>query len=391
MNVHASISAREIHDHAAWVLQQAVQLKDASLKCSAGLVWSILLYAAARITSISDACARLRHAPSDETLREALLATLPAQRELERRLNRGLAADLPKALRRRSQRVVIDLNEIPYHGQPQHERREVRRGKAKAGTTHFHTIATAYVVRHGQRFTLALTYVFQDDSLPEVIQRLLRQVSALGVKVRFLLLDRGFFSVAVVRYLQAARRPFLMPVKRTGRRPKNPARSASVYRYFTWKKSGWDVYSWRDRKGRKATVNICVSLRNYAGKFRRRGRQRLVYAYWGLQPTHHRWVREMYRKRFGIETSYRQMHQARIRTTTRDPVRRLLFVGLALILRNAWVWFHLMRLGERRPGGGVRLHLERLRFRTLLLKLQRFIEAGLGTEDDDLAQPQAAT
>jgi hypothetical protein len=391
MNVHASISAREVHDHAAFVLQQAVQLKDYQRQCRVELMWSILLYAAARIASISDACARLRGAPSDETLRTALLATLPGQRELERRLNRGLAADLPKALRQRSQRVVIDLNEVPYHGQPQRERREVRRGQAKAGTTHFHATATAYVVRHGQRFTLALTYVFQDDSLRDVLQRLLRQVSALGVKVRFLLLDREFFSAEVVRYLQASRRPFLMPVKRAGRRPKDPARAASVHRFFAWKKSGWDVHAWRDRKGRKATVNICVSLRNYAGKFRRRGRQRLVYAYWGLQPTHHRWVRELYRKRFGIETSYRQMHQARIRTSTRDPVRRLLFVGLALILRNAWVWFHLMRLGQRLPGGGVRLHLERLRFRTLLLKLQQFIESGLGTEDDDLAQPQAIT
>lgn len=391
MNVHASISAREVHDHAAWVLQEAVRLKDYSLRCHAGLVWSILLFAASRIVSISDACARLRRAPSDETLREALVATLPRQRELERRLNRGLAADLPKALRKRSQRVVIDLCEIPYHGQPQWERREVRRGKPKAGTTHFHAYATAYVVRHGQRFTLAMTAVLQDDSLRDVLQRLLRQISALGVKVRFLMLDRAFFSAEVVRSLQAGRRSFLMPVKRTGRRPKDPARSASVHRYFTWKKSGWDVYSWRDRQGRKATVNICVSLRNYAGKFRRRGRQRLVYAFWGLRPMNHHWVREIYRKRFGVETSYRQMHQARIRTTTRDPVRRLLFVGLALILRNAWVWFHLIRLGQQLPGGGARLHLERLRFRTLLLKLQRFIESELGHDDDDLTQPQAPT
>jgi hypothetical protein len=132
-------------------------------------------------------------------------------------------------------------------------------------------------------------------------------------------------------------------------------------------------------------------LRNYAGRFRRRGRQRLVYASWGLRPTQHHWVRAMYRRRFGIETSYRQMHQARIRTSTRDPVRRMLFVGLALILRNAWVWFHLMRLGQRLPGGGVRLALERLRFRNLLLKLQWFIESCLRTEDDNLAQPQAAT
>jgi hypothetical protein len=42
-----------------------------------------------------------------------------------------------------------------------------------------------------------------------------------GVRPRLLLLDRGFYSVAVVRYLQAARVPFLMPVVCHGRSPKH--------------------------------------------------------------------------------------------------------------------------------------------------------------------------
>ena len=40
--------------------------------------------------------------------------------------------------------------------------------------------------------------------------------------------------------------------------------------------------------------------------------------------------------------TYRQLHQARIRTSTRDPALRLLYVGIALILRNVWVWLHQM-------------------------------------------------
>ena len=43
-------------------------------------------------------------------------------------------------------------------------------------------------------------------------------------------------------------------------------------------------------------------------------------------------------KRFGIETSYRQMNEGKGRTTTRDGRRRLLWPGLALLLRRAWVW-----------------------------------------------------
>ena len=51
-------------------------------------------------------------------------------------------------------------------------------------------------------------------------------------------------------------------------------------------------------------------------------------------------IRELYRTRFGIETSYRQAHQAHIYTCTRDPHLRLLFVVVALLVRKCLVWNH---------------------------------------------------
>ena len=48
-----------------------------------------------------------------QTIRNALAATLPDIRQLERRLNRSLATDLTKALFRKSRRIAIDLTLIP--------------------------------------------------------------------------------------------------------------------------------------------------------------------------------------------------------------------------------------------------------------------------------------
>ena len=52
----------------------------------------------------------------------------------------------------------------------------------------------------------------------------------------------------------------------------------------------------------------------------------------------------MYRQRFGIEASYRQMNQVRTRTTSRNPVIRLLLVGLAFVIFNLYIanrqWRH---------------------------------------------------
>jgi putative transposase len=45
----------------------------------------------------------------------------------------------------------------------------------------------------------------------------------------------------------------------------------------------------------------------------------------------------MYLWRFAIETSYRQMNQVRARTSTRNPVIRLLLVGLAFVIFNLYI------------------------------------------------------
>jgi hypothetical protein len=75
------------------------------------------------------------------------------------------------------------------------------------------------------------------------------------------------------------------------------------------------------------------------------------------------------------------MHQARIRTSTRDPLLRLFYVGLALVLRNVWVWWHWEHLSQRR-GSHRRLNLNILTFRHLLLWLQHVAENWLGVEDE---------
>ncbi len=202
-----TISSREVHDRTASTIQTHVGLADHGHKCTASVIISILLYAASRITSIFDACQRLAAAPSDQSLRDALRATLPPIDELERRLNAGLAADLPKALRKRRYPLAIDLTLIPYHGEPYLNLAEIYRGEPKSGTSHFHAYATAYVIRDGHRFTVAMTRVLYGKPIKEVVQRLLQQASRIGVKPRYLLLDRGFYNVEVVRYLQAARYP----------------------------------------------------------------------------------------------------------------------------------------------------------------------------------------
>ena len=381
-----TITAQAIHEHAAALCQKHLRLQDHGPKCTAPTLLTLLLYAAARLTSLAAACASLSKAPSDTAVRTALLATLPAINELQRRLNRALQGDLPKALRRRRQPLAIDLKLVPYHGEPLRDADEVYRSQARDGTSHFHAYATAYVTRHGQRFTVALTRVTKGQPLQQVIRALLRQAARAGVRPRYLLLDRGFCSVRVVRYLQRARYPFLMPLVLRGRKADHP-RGPSASRVFAaWKRSGWSRYTMTSGTKERATVNVCVKCRNRSGERGKHGREALVYAYGGgLVPGSYQWVKDTYRQRFGIEASYRQLEQARIRTSTRDPLLRLLYVGVALILRNVWAWLHWEVLSRPRRGGR-RIDLGQLTFRGMLLWLQHYAEEWLGLHEELPAQ-----
>ena len=109
-------------------------------------------------------------------------------------------------------------------------------------------------------------------------------MSKAGLKPGLLLLDRGFYSVAVIRYLQRARRPFLMPVVCHGRKADHPKGPSGSNVFKQEKKSGWFRHTLKDGKKDKATVWICVKRARWVDRHGRRKSDTWVYAYWGITP-----------------------------------------------------------------------------------------------------------
>lgn len=369
------ITKDEVHGYANDWLGSALRLEYEGTKCTASTVLEVLLIAAARVVSIFAACRDLADAPSDQTIRNALAASLPDIAELERRLNLSLVAKLPKALRRKARMLAIDLTLIPYHGQPARDKKEIYRSQPKSGTTHFHAYATAVVLHKGHRYTLALSRVERGEAMKDVVQRLLAIVRRRGVKIKYVLLDKGFYSVAVIRYLKRARYGFIIPAVPRGRKPK-ARRPATGLRALLSKPHGYYAHTLTSRADGRPTstlLTICVASKQYTHeKTGKRRRKKLLYAVHKIRLTP-RDIRETYRKRFGIETSYRQMNEARIKTSTRDPRLRLLFVAIALVLRNVWVWLHF-QLAKGKWSAEPQLFLELLRFSEFLLWITQVVQ-----------------
>lgn len=369
------VTKNEVHGYADHWLSTALKLEYQGTKCNASTLMQISLLAATRVVSIFAACRDLAAAPSDQTIRNALAATLPEIGELERRLNRSLTTHLPRALRRRPRIIAIDLTLIPYHGEPLWNSKEIYRSSPKSGTTHFHAYATAVVIHKGHRYTLALTHVEQGEAMKDIVQRLLALVRKRDVHIKLVLLDKGFYSVEVVSYLKRAQYGFAIPAVPRGRKPKR-GKAATGLRALLNKNHGYyahTMHSNKHGKRRGTDVTICVASKSYTHrKSGARRRKKLLYAIWKVRLTPRR-IRELYRQRFGIETSYRQMNEARIRTCTRNPALRLLFVGIALVLRNVWVWLHF-KLAKGKHLAEPQLFLELLRFSEMLLWITQVIQ-----------------
>jgi hypothetical protein len=368
------VSSSDVHQWALQWLIQAKLVKDHGWLCTAAVVWNVVLRAASRMISVFAACRDLANAPSQQAVFNALEDGLPRTlKTLEKRLNWALTNWSPRRLRRHRLQVAIDWHLVPYYGKPESSRNEIYYGKPRQGTTKFHAYAVACIVQYGQRYTLALSWVRRHESTVAVLQRLLARIREIGVKIKRLLLDRAFFNVPVTEYLQKEQLPFLMPVVIRGRRPKKPTKAGLLW--IKRQKAGWYPHTLKNRK-RTVTLSVCVAYRTHRNrKDKKRVQQKLLFAAWRVRGTPTE-VRERYRKRFGIESSFRQMRQARIYTCTRSPRLRLLFVAIALILRNLWVWLHATQLADGR-GPAMTLRLELLRFKRLLDWIAQAVAAEL--------------
>lgn len=226
---------------------------------------------------------------------------------------------------------AADIHLIPYHGGPHERKEEIGRSEQKEGTTKFHMMATAYVIGKGRkRFTLAVKFVPLGTSMRQIVQELLYLLKRCGVKVNILLLDRGFYSIDVVKLLMRLNIGFIIPMR--GNRLKK--RKGSYRTTYMMK-------SVKDGKPISQLVGAVSVIKYNRGKrFKDHRAMQLCFIIYRIDMRLHR-IAEFYRKRFGIESSYKLNKAIRPRTSSRNPAIRLFLFGAALIIQNIWVGIKL--------------------------------------------------
>ena len=367
MILQEKLTAKDVHYQTMNTLQKHLKIQAEGYRCHTEMMFDVLLKASVENSSIEAVCNDLADVADSNTIREHLNEALPVEqlRRQENEVNAALAESIPVSMKRTGLELAIDFHDEPCYAKEEGLRQVTCAGKAKQGTTHFIRTASAYVIWREVRLTLAVRYVLPEEDTLDILKCLLARLKALNFRFKVLYLDKGFANGSIITYLTEQRQPAIIACPIRGKTGGTKALCKGRRSYRT-------AYTFTD--GTPANLAMLATLvPDKTGQRRRKWLAFIVICLdWPPRKIYHR-----YRRRFGIECSYRLLRTVRAKTSSRNPALRFFLVGLALIMLNVWVF--LRWEFARTPGPGPRrVDPDRFRFYRFARFLVRSIEAFYG-------------
>ena len=362
------LKAEDVHAYTLKTLKEYLPIEANGYLCKTDMLYDVLLKASAECSSLEAVCADLDNVADSNTQREYINKIL-AKNELstlEEQVNQALCACIPESMARYGVEIAIDFHDEPFYGKQEATRALTCSGQAKKGTTHFMRIATAYVIWRQVRLTLAVHFVLPDEETLDILKKLLERLKKLGFSAKVLYLDKGFAATSIITYLKTdVQQPAIIanPIRGKTGGTRSLCRGRSSY-----------ISTYTFTNGTEATLAMKASL--VPGKTGKRRQKWLSFIIILLD-----WppdeVYQAYRRRFGIECSYRILRRLRATTTSRNPSLRFFLLGLGLILTNTWVFLRWEFARLEAPGPR-RVDEEAFRLHRFSKLLVRFIEHTYG-------------
>jgi hypothetical protein len=255
-----------------------------------------------------------KHAPTSETLLDylktanvdAILNTAKVQ------INRCVATLKKKGIRLNKAALAFDWHDQPYYGS--HHTQGVIGTKPKDGTAYAYCYLTVSVITPKKRLVLAVLPLNSRDGLPQLVLALLCFLMTQYItNLAYVAFDNGFQDSKLLQALINRGVPFVIPLRDTVKLQKR-WRWMRYAKRFCYTTQGVDVEVVEavDSKGLQYFLAT-----NLPGRPKR--------------------LLKLYKKRWGIETSYRMIGQFYPKTTSNSYVIRVFYFVLAVLLYNVWV------------------------------------------------------
>jgi putative transposase len=328
------LTDHDVLRHARTRLRDHLPLQADGYVCTTDDLLQVLLGVAVNRATIQALCADLVGTPDPETIRRYLNAQLrvddlPA---LQDHVNAALADAIPLHVWAHARDVAIDFHDRPYYGKTSQADGLWVRGEATDGTTRFYRVATAYLMHNAIRITLAIHFVLPEDDTVAVLDTLLGRLETLNLRANRLFLDKGFSGTAVLAYLTQRRQPALIACPLRGK-------TGGTRALCRGQSSSRTTYTFKDGSAAAFTAEVAVCRTVTSAKRTQRMQRRatwLIFILIHLDLSPQR-ARRLYRRRFGVESSYRCAGQVRGWTTSRNAAYRFVLIALSFLLLNVWL------------------------------------------------------
>jgi len=333
------LTASDLENLAVSLLQELPLPGVEAAVFDSGIIWETVTQAAVDQKSIKAVTDTTRWTYSDDyTLTQ--LHTVPPD-ELEAIVNNLFVQQAAMILGLSPRIICLDFVDIHYHGCPHADDGDLCHTKPRDGTSKCHRYLAGFVLCRAKPLIVAVTPVRSDELKSDAVERLLDHVAALPFNVAGLLADRGFYDGTSIERLDTVA-PVALPIIRRGKQMAEKLDTTVSY----W--TEYVMYEGSERELR-FPLAVCVSYQQVD-----RGKHGLLvraYVACDLADRTPKEVEALYRKRSAIETAFRTMREARARTSTTDPVVRLVFVLVSFLLRNLWLIVRWGVLATPRRGG----------------------------------------
>lgn len=208
--------------------------------------------------------------------------------------------------------IAFDWHDQLFYGDKESEM--VHGIRSKNGSSYAYQYLTASILLDGRRLTVVLTPIKSREHMLAYIEDALNKIGNMGMRVKHLLFDAGFTSLALPRYLEEHGYTYAMRFS-----------SNTITKRIGLK------------DGEEAPYPCDYPFRIVRADDRKAGKSYIFATNMACRP---KTVLRRYKKRWGIETSYREHNVFLAKTTSKDYTVRLLYYAVAICIYNAWCVFN---------------------------------------------------
>lgn len=228
---------------------------------------------------------------------------------------------------------IIDIHNIQHYGKTKDK--HIVRAKSKDGTSKAESYATLLTTSGNYPMCTAATRVRAKRTKGDMVGKLLDDRARRRIRSVITMLDRGFFSVAVMKAFKTGQH-FVMGAVRT------PAVKKALAEYVAGDRNS--VSKCTIRSGKESyTFTLVIVEKTETDKDGKEEKVHVLYATNlpdvvinapGFD------IDELYDKRWDIETHYRKLEELRPKTVSRDHGARTFFFFAAAAMLNMWAMYN---------------------------------------------------